>query len=186
MNSSSTLLSLILVLACSSVWGMSRVHGGGLENIRFYMYETAAGNPDATVFDVLPPLQGGNTTFGIIRMFDNVLGDGPDPSISTLLGRFQGFIDFTGIGSLQGKQSVVAFVFTSGDYSGSTLVISGIVQMIDGAIERPIVGGTGVFRMARGYSLVTYSWNPTTVTTVYEVNLFVELETVNLLVKADS
>ncbi|CAM0879085.1 unnamed protein product [Alopecurus aequalis] len=176
MNSSSTMLSLVLLLACSSVWGTAHAHGGGLQNIRFYMYETAAGNPGATVFDVVPPLHGGNTTFGIIRMFDNVLRDGPDASNSTLLGRFQGFIDFTGVGSLPGKQSVVAFVFTSGNYSGSTLVISGIVQLINGAIERPIVGGTGAFRMARGYSLVSFVWKPTPVTTVYEVNLFVKVD----------
>ncbi|CAM0879090.1 unnamed protein product [Alopecurus aequalis] len=176
MNSSSTLLSLILLLVCSSVWGMAHAQGGGLDNIRFYMYETDAGNPDATVFDVVPPLQGGNTTFGIIRMFDNTLGDGPYPSNSTLLGRFQGFIDFTGIGSLPGKLSVVTFVFTSGKYSGSTLVVTGIFQLTDGAIERPIVGGTGVFRMARGYSLVTVVGKPTPVTTTYEVNLFVDVK----------
>ncbi|CAM0879084.1 unnamed protein product [Alopecurus aequalis] len=185
MTSSSMLLSLVLLLACSSVWGMARADNGGLKKIRFYLYETGE-DTDKTVFDVLPPLQGGNTTFGIVRMFDNVLRDGPDPSNSTLLGRFQGFIDFTGIGSLPGKQSVVAFVFTSGKYNGSTLVITGIVQMIDGAIERPIVGGTGVFRMARGFSRVSYVWKPTTVTTVYEVNLFVKLEKVNLVVKADA
>ncbi|CAM0879081.1 unnamed protein product [Alopecurus aequalis] len=185
MTSSSALLSFVLLLACSSVLGMARADSGKLKNIKFYLYETGEGT-DKTVFDVLPALQGGNTTFGIIRMFDNVLRDGKFSDNSTLIGRFEGFIAFAGIGTLLGKQSVVTFVFTAGKYSGSTVVISGIVQMINGAIERPIVGGTGAFRMASGYSLVSYSWNPTTITTVYEVNLFVKTEKVHLLAKTDA
>ncbi|CAM0908427.1 unnamed protein product [Alopecurus aequalis] len=181
MSSSSTLLSLLLLVASSSVWGMARP-GGGLVQLEMYMYEYAK----VTVFDVSPPFVGASTqstTFGIERMFDNELRDGPYPSNSTIFGRFQGFMAFTGNAGLPGKNTLVTFVFTSGRYSGSTLVIAGIVQLIDGTIERAVVGGTGSFRMARGYSLISTVWSPTPNSTVFKVKLFLKLEKANLLMK---
>lgn len=42
------------------------------------------------------------------------------------------------------------------------------------AREIPIVGGTGVFRLARGFARTkTYQFNPTTTNGVYEYNVVV-------------
>jgi hypothetical protein len=38
------------------------------------------------------------------------------------------------------------------------------------------VGGTGKFRMSRGYSLVTTVSTPTLESTMYKVNLFVKMD----------
>ena len=46
-------------------------------------------------------------------------------------------------------------------------------------IERPVVGGTGKFRMARGYSLLKVLGNPTPETVVFEVDLFVLMDRAN-------
>ncbi|CAL4924813.1 unnamed protein product [Urochloa decumbens] len=44
------------------------------------------------------------------------------------------------------------FVFTEGPYNGSSLALFGR-GLLGTVMERPIVGGTGAFRMARGYTL---------------------------------
>jgi Dirigent-like protein len=45
-------------------------------------------------------------------------------------------------------------VFTNEAYNGSTIEIFGRFALGTG-VERPVVGGTGVFRMARGYSIAS-------------------------------
>nr|AAK55476.1 hypothetical protein Os03g28180 [Oryza sativa Japonica Group]ABF96454.1 hypothetical protein LOC_Os03g28180 [Oryza sativa Japonica Group] len=58
-----------------------------------------------------------------------------------------------------------------GDYKGSTLVLDGRVDFGGGgAAERAVVGGTGRFRRARGYSLMTKFGNPTPSTGVFEMD----------------
>ncbi|KAL8027850.1 hypothetical protein ABFX02_14G123700 [Erythranthe guttata] len=49
-------------------------------------------------------------------------------------------------------------VFTDGEYKGSTLSVLGRNPLGEETREVPIVGGTGAFRMARGYAVTsTYS-----------------------------
>ncbi|CAM0879083.1 unnamed protein product [Alopecurus aequalis] len=175
MTSPSMLLPLFLLLASSSAWGMARAHGdeNELTHIHIYMHEITSG-ADATTIVRLPPL--GNTTFGMIKMFDDELRDGRDPSNSSLIGRFQGFNSFAGLVSPPGIVSSITFVFTAGNYSGSTLVMMGTVQSFTGAFERALVGGTGAFSMTRGYCLVEALWYPTPTSTVWDINLYLKMD----------
>ncbi|CAM0878756.1 unnamed protein product [Alopecurus aequalis] len=172
-SSSSLLLSLVLLLAASSTaWGMGWPHGRPLTHIHMYMQEIAG--PNGTAFVAAPSRQGGDTTFGMVEVLDNELRDGPDPSNSSLLGRFQGVGAYAGLVTPPGLTSVISFVFTSGKYNGSMLFMVGTILSFELPFERAIVGGIGKFRMARGYSIVQYVGNPTPLSSVYEVDLYVE------------
>ncbi|KAL7153189.1 hypothetical protein ABFS83_04G149600 [Erythranthe nasuta] len=45
------------------------------------------------------------------------------------------------------------FVFTAGEFNGSTLCVLGRNPIEKSDRELPVVGGTGAFRMARGFSI---------------------------------
>ncbi|KAL2460043.1 Dirigent protein 11 [Abeliophyllum distichum] len=128
--------------------------------LHFYVQDELSG-PNKTVWEVsrsnitsISP-----TSFGQVRVLDNLMTAGPEKN-STELGRAQGLITFADL-----KQSALAmninFVFSTGKYNGSTLCILGRNPILEMDRELPIVGGTGVFRMARGYSISnTYSYDP--------------------------
>ena len=55
----------------------------------------------------------------------------------------------------------LTYNFVDGIYNGSSLSILGINSIVNPVREYPVVGGTGVFRMARGYVLArTYLFDP--------------------------
>lgn len=177
MTSSSPLLLLALLLASSAAVLVSGAGAGdhGLTHIRLYMHETFSG-PNATVAIVVPSPLGANATFGEVGVLDDELRAGPDPRNSALLGRYQGVFVGAGLASPPGLQSAINFVFTAGEYGGSTLAMLGPVLGFAGAIERSIVGGTGKFRMTRGYCLMTAVRSPTPESVVYKVDLFVQMQ----------
>ncbi|KAF7027083.1 hypothetical protein CFC21_039155 [Triticum aestivum] len=181
------LLSLVFLLASTAAWGMAHAHGGGLKHIHLYMHETFTG-PNATLFAVVPPLLGvGDNTsmFGMVGVLDDELRDGSDPSNSSLVGRFQSLFAFAGLVTPPGMQTATSLVFTAGEHAGSTLVMVGSIVSSEGPYETAVVGGTGAFRMARGYCVLKAVWSPTPVSTVYEVNLLVKMEG-KLLAKMDA
>merc|ERR1711915_1135544 len=66
------------------------------------------------------------------------------------------------------------FVFQSGKYNGSTLSMLGKNAVFDQVREMPIVGGSGLFRLSRGYALAhTHSFDPKTGNAVVEYNVTV-------------
>lgn len=69
------------------------------------------------------------------------------------MGRAQGIYTFP---SQHGSVllMVLNFAFLDGVHNGSALSILGRNPFFQGTREMPIVGGTGVFRYARGYALV--------------------------------
>ncbi|CAM0908330.1 unnamed protein product [Alopecurus aequalis] len=184
MTSYTRLLFLAFLLAISSAWG---AHGGELKHIHLYMHEIVTG-PDATLFAVVPPLPGGDndTRFGMVGVQDDELRDGPDPSNSSVVGRFQSLFAFAGLVTPPGMQTATSLVFTAGEHAGSTVVVLGSVVSPVGPYETAVVGGTGAFRMARGYCILTALWYPTPETSVYEVDLFLKLEENLLLANMDA
>ena len=73
-----------------------------------------------------------------------------------------------------GLLMVLNFVFTEGKYNGSSLSVLGRNAVAAAAREMPIVGGSGLFRLARGYALArTYTFNTTTLDAVVEYDVYV-------------
>ncbi|XP_078172704.1 dirigent protein 11-like [Carex rostrata] len=117
-------------------------------HLHFYFHEILSGS-NATAMTVVKAPNSDSFTRGAIGVVDNMLREDQDEN-STLIGRAQGLVSAVGFdGSLL---SMLNFVFTEGKYNNSTLAIYGRVVRAEPA-ERPIIGGTGMFRMARGYSL---------------------------------
>ena len=144
----------------------------GLTHIHLYMHETFAG-PNATAIVTVPSPLGANATFGVVGVLDDELRDGPDPKSSSLVGRYQGFFAGAGLVSPPGMQSAINFVFTAGEHAGSTLVMVGSIVSSEGPYETAVVGGTGAFRMARGYYLLKLLGQMSPATAVSEVDFFV-------------
>ncbi|KAL0374242.1 UNVERIFIED_CONTAM: Dirigent protein 21 [Sesamum radiatum] len=112
------------------------------------------------------------TSFGQVRVFDDLITSDPDPD-SEKLGRAQGMITSSDL-DITGYTMNLNLYFTSGKYNGSTLCIVGRNPIDSKNRELPVVGGTGVFRMARGYAITnTYSYDVDTKYGVLEYTVYV-------------
>lgn len=88
---------------------------------------------------------------------------------ATSTGRAQGLVAVAGKdGSIE---TMLNFIFSEGKYNGSTLALYGRIKWGQ-PIERAIVGGTGMFRMAKGYSLTKTVFTSATYG-VYEFDMYV-------------
>ncbi|XP_059649983.1 dirigent protein 23-like [Cornus florida] len=132
-------------------------------NLQFYFHDTFSGNnPSAIrVAGASNYTDNSLTLFGAVVMADDPLTEGPDPT-SKLVGRAQGLYGSAG----QKEASLIMamnYGFTDGIYNGSSISILGLNSAMQPVRELAIVGGTGLFRMARGYAIVqTYFYDPTT------------------------
>ncbi|KAH6787235.1 hypothetical protein C2S52_006787 [Perilla frutescens var. hirtella] len=117
--------------------------------IHFYIHDMMGGkNPTTFVVAEANISATSATYFGLIKMTDIPIRVGPEPN-SKIIGQIQGIngaSSFEEIGLLLNLN----FLFTEGEYNGSTLSILGRESELEDYREMPIVGGTGVFRLARG------------------------------------
>ncbi|KAJ8534886.1 hypothetical protein K7X08_016614 [Anisodus acutangulus] len=119
-----------------------------MTKFHFYFHDTVSGNNPSAIqiaqanFSPLSP-----TSFGLVRMMDNPLTVGPDIN-SKVIGRTQGIYGFS---SFEDRELLMTFnfVFTQDKYNGSTLSILGHNRVARKYRELPVVGGSGVFRLAR-------------------------------------
>ncbi|ERN10266.1 hypothetical protein AMTR_s05303p00003300 [Amborella trichopoda] len=66
------------------------------------------------------------------------------------------------------------FLFTEGKLNGSELTVVGRNPILNKVREMSVVGGNGVFRLARGYArLRTYSFNATNLNALMEYHVAV-------------
>ncbi|KAJ3685298.1 hypothetical protein LUZ61_014462 [Rhynchospora tenuis] len=142
-------------------------------HLRFYWHDIHSGpNPTNVRVAQAPETNKSSTFFGVVNIIDDPLTTGPDVN-SKLVGRAQGIIAGAGLYKLE---YLVAWnlVFNDGKYNGSTIAILGRSEVFTPVREMPIVGGSGLFRFARGYVLArTYSHDLVTRDAVVEYNVFV-------------
>ncbi|GMP37569.1 hypothetical protein CsSME_00009181 [Camellia sinensis var. sinensis] len=160
------LLCAILIL-CSMVMAMPAVHGIAespkdvekwfeslnhakekVTKLHFYFHDIQSGNnPTSITVAQANNSLSSPTFFGLINMVDNPLTEGPKLT-SKQLGRAQGIF---GASSLEEVY---------GEFNGSTLALLGRNSIFHEYREMSIVGGSGVFRLARGIATAkTYSIN---------------------------
>ncbi|KAL2254860.1 dirigent protein 11-like [Sesamum indicum] len=125
--------------------------------LHFY-FQDLIGGENKTVYEVVRASITCNSLFplGSILVIDNLITAEADIK-SKPIGRFQG------IGaSADLKTTAVALnanlYFTSGGVNGSTISVSGRSALMEGRRrELAIVGGTGMFRFAKGYAITNYT-----------------------------
>ncbi|XVE99855.1 hypothetical protein REPUB_Repub03eG0237500 [Reevesia pubescens] len=124
-------------------------------HLHFYFHDVVSGKKPSAVKIAGPPNSGANG-FGATMMMDDALTEEPEMS-SKLVGRAQGIY---GIASQEDLSLliVMSFAFIEGIYNGSSISIVGRNPVLNDMREMPIVGGSGVFRLARGYALAHTIW----------------------------
>ncbi|XP_019427632.1 PREDICTED: dirigent protein 21-like [Lupinus angustifolius] len=138
----------------------NQYHTQKLTHLHFFYHDILEGkNP--TVVQIIDPSNTSSSGFGTTFMMDNLLTKGQELS-STKVGRAQGLF---GLASLHdhGMVMLINFVFSEGSsYEGSTLSLVGRNPVQDTVREMAIVGGTGVFRFAKGYAIAKSLWDIST------------------------
>ncbi|KAF5745495.1 disease resistance-responsive family protein [Tripterygium wilfordii] len=172
------IIVLVSITKCAQATGKkwAKKVGGEKEkmiNLQFYFHDTLSGkNPSAIMVAQANTTKQSPTQFGTVMMADDPLTVTPDPN-SKLVGRAQGLYGSAGQTDLA-LIMALSFSFTDGAYNGSTISIFGKNPALNPVRELPVVGGTGVFRMARGYATVkTHSLDPKTGDAIVGYNITV-------------
>ncbi|KAM7523185.1 hypothetical protein LguiA_013087 [Lonicera macranthoides] len=119
-----------------------------LTHFRVYWHDILSGkNP--TAVPITPPVKNSTSAFGLINMIDDPLTEGPELG-SKLVGRAQGFYGSAAQDEL-GLLMAMNFKFDVGKYNGSTITVMGRNKVFSAVREMPVIGGSGLFRFARGY-----------------------------------
>ncbi|GKV25888.1 hypothetical protein SLEP1_g35269 [Rubroshorea leprosula] len=144
-----------------------------LTHLHFYFQDILSGKiPTAIRVAQAPTTNTSSTFFGAVNIIDDPLTVTPNIN-STLVGRAQGLYAL----SSQEEASlmmVMTFSFLEGKYNGSTVSVLGRNPPFNKVREMPIVGGSGIFRFARGYAQArTNTFNLTTGDACIEYNVYV-------------
>ncbi|KAJ3681523.1 hypothetical protein LUZ60_016012 [Juncus effusus] len=117
-------------------------------HLHFFFHEIGEG-PGQTSFIVAGPNRTSYASQDVL-VYDDAMRETADPN-SKLIGRVQGIAPLADMADMS---ATIAenFVFTEGEFKGSTLTMVGRLPT-DLVVERPIIGGTGKFRLARGYGI---------------------------------
>ncbi|XAR72725.1 hypothetical protein NMG60_11019461 [Bertholletia excelsa] len=136
--------------------------------LHFFFHDTVSGkNPTALMVAEAETTAKSPTVFGALYVMDDPLTVGPEPN-STLVGRAQG-IYASADQEERGLLMTLNLAFTSGKFKGSSLSVLGRNSGLNNYREMPIIGGSGVFRLARGtVTAQTRSFNVTTGDAVVE------------------
>lgn len=143
--------------------------------LHFYVQDFRAGSgPNATVYVVAESSISASspTDFGEIHVCDNPLTTRPEAD-SEVIEKVQG-VTISADFLISGEAMYLNFYFTAGEYAGSSLTMLGRNKVMNKEREMPIVGCTGIFRLAHGYALSsTYSYDVGRRYAVMEYTLYV-------------
>ncbi|KAL1815249.1 hypothetical protein ACET3Z_017823 [Daucus carota] len=144
-----------------------------LSHLHFYFHDIVSGrHPTAVRVASAAMTNTSSTLFGAVVMMDDPLTVGPEPA-SKQVGRAQGIYASASLSEL-GFLMVLNYAFTEGKYNGSTLSILGRNPPLSAVREMPVVGGSGLFRFARGYAQArTHFLDLKTGDAVVEYNVYV-------------
>lgn len=144
-----------------------------LTHIHFFWHDVVAGKNSTVVHVAGPPLGADpRASFGSVVVIDDPLTVGPDPA-SKLIGRTQGIYASASQSDLS-LLEIFNYVFTDGEFKGSSLSLLGRNAILEEVREMPILGGTGVFRFCRGYALLkTNMFNTTSGDAIVEYDVYV-------------
>lgn len=138
-----------------------------ISHLHFYFHDTVSGNKPSAIPVAGPKDRG----FGTVMMADEPLTEGPEPT-SKLIGRAQGM--YASAGQEEPCLLMVFdYVFLEGKYNGSTLSVLGRNPIFHPVREMSIVGGSGLFRFARGYAEAHTHWFNTKGDATIEYNVTV-------------
>lgn len=151
-------LQLQLAVVCPAAAGDGTMH-----HLHFFMHDGYTGPRPTAVLIVNgtgAPLVSGGVRFGDTVVMDDVLTEGPSRA-SRAVGRSQG--TYVTASMEEGRPAMLLsmnVVLTDyPGYTGSTVAVMGRNDVTAAVRELAVVGGTGRFRMARGYVLwKTASW----------------------------
>ncbi|KAL1346552.1 hypothetical protein HN51_020181 [Arachis hypogaea] len=121
-----------------------------LTHLHFYYHDIRNDN-NPTVVQIVDTPKNVPNGFGSIFAMDDVMTEGPELT-SKQVGRAQGLFALASLQDL-GMTMLTNFAFTEGIYAGSTISMLGRNPISEENREMPIVGGTGVFRFARGFAI---------------------------------
>ncbi|KAM0053144.1 putative dirigent protein [Helianthus debilis subsp. tardiflorus] len=144
-----------------------------LTHLHFYFHDIVSGDhPTAVRVAEAPMTNTSRTFFGALDVMDDPLTVGPEPT-SKIVGRAQGIYASASLTEAR-LLMTLNYVFTEGKYNGSTLSILGSNSVFLKVREMSIVGGSGLFRFARGYALAkTHFFNLSSGDAVVEYDVYV-------------
>ncbi|KAL4187910.1 hypothetical protein AMTRI_Chr09g41460 [Amborella trichopoda] len=160
------------IVACNAGADWKKSLGLGKEKVsylHFYFHDIASGtkNAMALIVAMADTTITSPTFFGMLNVVDDPLTQGPAIT-SKVIGRMPGIYALAS----QPEFSLfmgLNFLFTTGKFNGSTLTMIGRNPTMENVREMSIVGGSGAFRLARGFLLAkTYSANTVTRSFVVE------------------
>ncbi|WVZ88613.1 hypothetical protein U9M48_035113 [Paspalum notatum var. saurae] len=168
-------LLLLLPILAAAPAAASAASGEKSTHIKLYWHDVVSGpSPTAVPVARAAVTNTSKTAFGMVIVIDDPLTEGPDLKSSKLVGRAQG----TYIGAGKDELSLMMnmnFVFQGGKYNGSTVAIMGRNAAFSAVREMAVVGGTGVFRWARGYAQArTHALDIKTGDATVEYNLYIK------------
>ncbi|GMY14314.1 dirigent protein 22-like [Fagus crenata] len=144
-----------------------------LTHLHFYFHDIVSGpKPTAVQVAHAAMTNTSSTGFGFVVVLDDLLTILPE-NTSKVVGRAQGIYASASQSEI-GLLMVLNYVFIEGKYNGSSLSVLGRNTILSKVREMPIVGGSGVFRFARGYAQArTYTFDTKTGDAVVEYNVYV-------------